>query len=107
MSDAPQMNDIYNISGFTSSDFLTAGSTGVLETGRIPGSLLGFTPKMTTEASGVTYLFHPSYMQVAVQRGLDIRQYDKGVDGCRSERVNVTLLMGESQFSDIRVVTIS
>jgi len=105
--DSPQWNQVFNITGLTSRDFVTEGSRGGLETGSLPARVLGFNPKLTTEAAGVAYFFHPSYMEIAVQRGLDVRVFDKGVQGCRSERVNVTLLMGELQASDIRVVTVS
>lgn len=103
--DSPQMNDIFNIVGFTSSDFLISGAP--IHTGELPSALLGFRPRMTTEANGVTYLFHRSYMTLAVQEGMSVRQYDLGVDGKRSTRVNVDTLFGNKQLDDVRVVTIS
>lgn len=62
---------------------------------------------MTTEANGVTFLFHRSYMTLAVQEGMTVRQYDLGVDGKRSSRTNVDTLFGTKQLADDRVVTIS
>lgn len=101
-----QWNDLFNITGFTSRDFVDG--INPLQSGSFGSSkLLGFNPKLTTEAAAVTYLFHPSFMQMAVQRGLDVRVFDQGVDGRRSMRVNSTVLFGVAQFSNIRVATIS
>jgi hypothetical protein len=105
ITDAPQWNDLFNITGFTSRDFIPAGSP--LTTGAIPAQILGFTPKYTTEASNVTYMFHPIFMQIAVQRELGVKEFDQGVEGKRSVRVNSTMLWGVKQFSDVRVVSIS
>ena len=102
---AAQWNDIFNITGFTSRDFVPAGSP--LSSGSLPAPILGFNAKLTTEAGNVAYLFHPIFMQLAVQRGLDVKMYDQGVDGRRSMRVNSTLLFGVVQVSNLRVVTIS
>lgn len=103
---AAQLNDIFNISGFTSSDFLVSGAP--LQTGQLPPALLGFQPHFTTEGgANVSYFFHSSFMTIAAQQGLNIQQYDKGVDGIRAVRVNCDTLMGLKQLSNIRVVTIS
>lgn len=99
---AAQTNDIFNITGFTSSDFLLAGSP--LTSGEINQSLLGFMPHMTTEVGNVSYLFHSSFYTMAAQEGLNINEYDLGVDGKRAVRVNVDTLMGIKQLSNIRVV---
>lgn len=101
---AAQWNDIFNITGLTSRDFVNSG--GALETGSLPARVLGFMPKMTTEAGNVSYFFHPIFMQMAVQRGLDVRVYDMGGQGVRAARVNSTLLFGAVQVSNLRVVTI-
>lgn len=103
--DSPQMNDIFNITGFTSSDFLLSGSP--IQTGQLPSALLGFMPHMTTEVSGVTYLFHESFMTLAVQEGMSVREYDLGLEGKRATRVNVDTLFGVKQLGDDRVVSIS
>jgi len=102
---AAQWNDIFNITGFTSRDFVPAGSP--LSSGSLPSPVLGFSLRMTTEAGNVATFFHPIFMQMAVQRGLDVQVYDQGVDGRRSMRVNSTLLFGVVQVSNVRVVTIS
>lgn len=102
---AAQWNDLFNITGFTSRDFVPSGSP--LSSGSLPSPVLGFNAKLTTEAGAVSYLFHPIFMQMAVQRSLDVKVYDQGVDGRRSMRVNSTLLFGVVQVSNLRVVTIS
>lgn len=99
-----QWNDIFNITGFTSRDF--NGGSSPLASGALPGSVLGFSPRLTTEAGNVAYLFHKLFMQMAVQKALGVKVFDLGVDGKRAYRVNSTLLMGVKQLSNLRVVTI-
>jgi len=50
-----QLNDIFNITGFTSSDFLLSGAP--LQSGQVPTQLLGFMPHFTTEVSSTTLSF--------------------------------------------------
>lgn len=100
-----QWNDIFNIAGFTSRDFIPAGSP--LTSGSLPTPILGFQPKMTTEVGNVAYLFHPMYMSLAVQQSPQVKVYDLGVQGVRAQRVNVDVLLGDKQLSNVRVVTIS
>lgn len=102
---AAQWNDLFNISGFTSRDFIPNGSP--LASGTFAANILGFRPKLTTEAGAVSYLFHPKYMEVAVQQELNVKVYDQGVEGKRSSRVNSTLLFGNVQASNLRVVEIA
>lgn len=100
-----QWNDIFNITGLTSRDFIPAGSP--MQTGSLPAQVLGFMPKMTTEAGSTAYFFDPIFMQMAVQKSLEVKVFDQGVDGLRSMRVNSTLLFGNVQASNLRVVTIA
>lgn len=100
-----QLNDIFNITGFTSSDFLLTGSP--LQSGQVPAQLLGFAPHFTTLAGNVAYLFHKSFMTMAAQQGMDVKEYDLGVDGKRATRVNLDTLYGLKQLDGLRVVTIS
>lgn len=102
---AAQLNDIFNITGFTSSDFITAQSP--LMTGELPPALLGFKPHFTTVAGNTAYLLHSSYMTLASQKGIGVQEYDLGVDGKRATRVNVDTLFGLKQLDDERVVTLS
>ena len=99
-----QLNDIFNITGFTSSDFLLAGSP--LQSGQAPAALLGFMPHFTTMVGNVVYLFHRSFMTMASQQGMDVKEYDLGVDGKRATRVNLDTLYGLKQLDNERVVTI-
>lgn len=102
---AAQLNDIFNITGFTSSDFLLAGSP--LSSGEISSPLLGYQPHFTTEAGAVVYAFHRSFFTMAAQQGINVQMYDLGVDGKRAARVNVDWLGGFKQLDSDRVVTIS
>lgn len=99
-----QLNDIFNITGFTSSDFVASGSP--LQSGQLPAQLLGFMPHFSTLVGNVTYLFHSSYMTMAAQQGLQVKEYDLGVDGVRAARVNLDTLIGIKQLDGLRVVTI-
>lgn len=101
---AAQWNDIFNITGLTSRDFVDGAS---MQNGSLPSRVLGFNPKYTSEAGNVSYFFHPIFMQMAVQSALQVRVYDMGGQGYRQARVNSTLLFGAKQVSDLRVVTIS
>ena len=100
-----QTNDIFNITGFTSSDFILAGSP--LTTGVVGQSLLGYMPHMTTAVGAVSYLFHRSYFTMAAQQGINVAIYDLGSEGKRAARVNVDTLVGFKQLDNTRVVTIS
>lgn len=107
--DVPQYNDLFNISGFTSRDFIPAGSP--LSEGAINTPVLGFDIKVTSALSNVCYFFHPSMIQMAVQDNLAVNVYDKGVDGLRASRVNTDLLFGlksmdEGSNGNLRVVKI-
>lgn len=98
-----QLNDLFNITGFMSSDFAMSGG---LVSGQPPSSLLGFSPRYTTMVGNVAYLFHKSFMTMASQQGMDVKEYDKGVDGIRATRVNLDTLFGKKQLDNKRVVTI-
>lgn len=100
-----QLNDIFNITNFTSSDFLTAGSP--MASGQIPSMLLGFAPHFTSVLSNVVYMFHSSFMTMASQQGMAVKEYDLGVDGKRATRVNCDVLWGLRQLDGLRVVSIS
>lgn len=102
---AAQANDIFNISGFTSSDFVAGAN--LLTSGVVGNPLVGFQPHMTTEAGAVAYFFHNSYFTMAAQKGIAIKIYDLGVQGTRAARVNVDILAGFKQLDSKRVVTIS
>ena len=102
---AGPLNDIFNITGFMSSSFITSGAP--LQTGELPPALLGFQPHFTSVVGNTSYFFHSSFMTIASQQGLNINQFDLGVEGKRAVRVNCDTLMGLKQLDGLRVVTIS
>jgi len=102
ISGTSQFNDLFNITGFTSRDFIPAGSP--ITSGSINTPVLGFTPEMTTELGDVGYFFHPSFMTMAIQQAMDIKVYDLGVEGVRANRVNADLLFGVKQLDGKRIV---
>lgn len=102
---AAQYNDLLNITGFVSRDFIASGNPN--QSGAVASPLYGFNVNWTTEASAVTYLFHPLYMQMAVQRAPKVGVYDLGVDGKRGTRFNFTVLFGNIQMDNKRVVEIA
>ena len=102
---AAQFNDIFNITGFTSRDFIPAGSP--LTTGSINTPVAGFDIKMTNVVGTTSYWFHPSFLTIAIQQQLNVAVYDLGSDGVRGTRVNADVLYGIKQLDDERVVSIS
>lgn len=99
-----QLNDLFNITGFTSRDFIL--NDGPLQSGQPPSQLLGFNPHYTTLVGNVAYLFHRSFMTLAAQQGMVVEEFNLGVDGKRATRVNVDTLYGLKQLDGKRVVTI-
>jgi len=100
-----QYNDLFNITGFTSRDFIPAGSP--LTAGAISTPIMGFDFAWTSEAGATSRFFHPMFLQLAVQQAPDVKVYDLGVEGKRAERVNMDVLFGIKQISDLRVVEVS
>lgn len=101
-----QLNDIFNITGFTSSDFLTAGAGSPLQSGQIPGQLLGFMPHFTTLVGNTSYLLHKACATIANQKGMSTEKFNLGVDGKRAQRVNSDTLYGQKVLDSTRLVTI-
>ena len=99
-----QLNDLFAITTIQSSDFV-ASNAPVLS-GQLPSQIFGFAPKFTSEVGNVVYMFHPSFMTMAAQQGMNVKQYDRGGEGIRAERVNCDTLMGIKQLDGLRVVTI-
>lgn len=100
-----QTNDLFAITNFTSSDFVTGNS--LVTTGKLGNALLGFTPHQTTEVGDVCYFFHRSYFTMAAQKDISVKVFDLGVQGVRAARVNVDILAGFKLLDSKRVVTIS
>jgi hypothetical protein len=103
---AAQWNDLFNITGFTSRDFLPDSAGSPLVSGQIATPILGFTPKMTTLAGNTAYLFQPIFLQMAVQQNPEVELVSLGSDGKRASRVNMDVLFGVKQCSNTRVVTV-
>lgn len=101
---AAQLNDIFNITGFTSSDFLVAGSP--LATGQVP-PLVGFNPHYTSVQGNTSYWCHESFMTMASQKGLTVKEYDRGAQGFRDVRVNCDTLFGLKQLDNTRIVALA
>jgi hypothetical protein len=102
---AAQSNDIFNIVGFVSRDFIAAGSP--LSSGLLPAQLCGFAPHMTTVVGNTSFWFHRTFMTMASQQGMQVNQYDLGVEGKRAVRVNLDTLYGLKQLDGVRVYTIA
>jgi hypothetical protein len=100
-----QYMDLFNITGFTSRDYIPAGSP--LTSGAISTPVMGFQHKWSSEAGAVSRFFHPLFLQMAVQQDPDVKEYDLGSEGKRATRVNMDVLFGYVQVSDVRVVEVS
>jgi hypothetical protein len=100
-----QANDLFNITGFVSRDFIPAGSP--LTSGAFQTPVLGFEVKTTTVVGNTSYWFHPSYLTMAFQQQLNIEMHSLGADGVRGTRINADVLMGVKQLDSKRIVTIS
>jgi len=102
---AAQMNDLFNITGFMSRDFIPAGSP--LTSGAITTPIAGFSMKMTNIVGNTSYWFHPSFLTLAIQQALNIETFNLGADGVRGTRVNADILYGVKQLGNTRVVSIA
>lgn len=102
---AAQMNDLFNVTGFTSTDF--GVSNAPLINGGLPSQILGFKPHFSSLFGNTSYWYHSSFFQMAAQQGMDVKQYDLGSEGKRAQRINCDTLLGMKQFDNTRVVTIA
>lgn len=100
-----QWNDLFNITGFVSRDFIPNGNP--LSSGAIQTPVLGFMPKWTSQAGAVSYFFQPIFLQMAVQQLPEVEVLSLGQDGKRAQRVNMDVLFGVKQVSNLRVATVS
>lgn len=100
--DSPQLNNLFNISGFMSRDFVP--SSTMMQTGVIQTPVLGFEVLWTTVADGVSTFFVPEFLQIAVQQNAVPKLFDLGGEGIRAKRVNMTVLYGIKQVDNSRVV---
>jgi hypothetical protein len=80
---------------------------GLMSTGQLNEKLLGFEPHFTSVVGNTSYWFHKSYMTIAAQKGMEVKEYDLGGEGKRATRVNCTTLMGLKLLDSKRVVQLS
>ena len=99
---AAQYNDLFNINGFTSRDFVPAGSP--LTAGAFSTPILGMRVDWSSLIGNAAYLFHPSYLTMAMQQQLNVEVM--ALEGKRASRVEVDILWGLKQLDDERVVKI-
>lgn len=102
---AAQINDLFNITGFVSRDFIPAGTP--LTSGKISTPVLGFNPQWSSRVGNVAYLFHPLFLQMAVQQAPEVEVISLGASGKRATRVNMDVLFGVKQVSNLRVVQLA
>lgn len=97
-----QVNDLFNITGFVSRDFNPSASA--LTTGAINTPVLGFDVSWSSAIGNVAYLFHPLFLQMAVQQAPEVEVTSLAAQGKRATRVNMDVLFGVKQASNVRVV---
>lgn len=100
---ALQYNDLMGIAKFYDQ---TLGGNVSVSAGAATGKIYGHTPAQSTACGTTTYLFDGSFMQMAIQRGLNITLTDLAVLGERGYRLNVDLIYGIKQVHNTRVITI-
>lgn len=102
---AAQINDLFNVTGFVSRDYIPAGSP--LTSGQIQTPVCGFQVKWSSRMGNVVHAFHPIFQQMAVQQMPEVEVISLGASGKRATRVNMDVLFGTKQVSNVRVVSIS
>lgn len=70
------------------------------------GQIYGHTPMASSACGTTTYMFQDTFMQMAIQRGLNVTLTDLAVLGERGYRVNVDVIYGIKQMHNDRVITI-
>ena len=102
-----QFSDLFNITAYTSSDFRPSSAGSPMSSGQFAFPIAGFQLDWSSNIGNVGYGYHPSFMQIAAQEDMQVRVYDRGVTGERSERINCDMLCGYAQFDSSRVVKLS
>jgi len=102
---AAQLNDLFLVTGFTSTDY--GVSNAPLLNGGLPSQMVGFMPHFTSLVGNTSYYFHSSFMTMATQQGLNVKEFDGGVNGDRNYRINIDTVLGIKQLDNTRVVTLS
>lgn len=99
-----QYNDALNISKLYDQ---TLGGVASTSQGKLTGNVYGFAPHWTTAVGTNTYMFHSSFMQVAVQQGVNIKVDSLSATGQRAYRVSADVLYGATQQFNTRVISLS
>ena len=99
-----QYNDLMAISKFYDK---TLGGNSDLSSGKLLAPVYGHQVDWTTANGNTSYLFHDSFMQMAIQQGLTVKVFDPGVNGQRGFRVNMDVLYGIKQVHNDRVISLS
>lgn len=102
---AAQLNDLFLVTGFTSTDY--GVSNAPLLNGGLPSQMVGFMPHFTSLVGNTSYYFHSSFMTMATQQGLNVKEFDGGVNGDRNYRINVDSVLGLKILDNTRIVTLS
>lgn len=97
-----QINNLFNISGFMSRDFVP--NSEAMANGAISSPVLGFQVKWTSVVGDTSSFFSPEFLQMAVQENPVPEIFNLGGDGQRAKRVNMTVLYGIKQVDSVRVV---
>jgi len=84
----------------------TLGGNASLSAGAVTGSIYGHAPSGSSACGTTTYMFHDSFMQMAIQRGLNVTVTDLAVLGERGYRLNMDVIYGIKQVHSNRVITI-
>ena len=100
-----QMNDLLTLDPMVNSDYGN-GATGSVN-GFLSKPSFGFDLASTTIAGNTAILFHPSFLQMAIQQDMEIKVDDLSSQGIRGHRVSSTLIMGAKQIDNTRVVKLS
>ncbi len=100
-----QKNDVLAITKFVDKD--TNLGSSPTASGQITEPIYGDAFAWTTAAGAQAFKFHESFMQMAVQKELQVKLFDKGVTGERSDRLNIDILWGNRQVHNDRVIVLS
>jgi hypothetical protein len=100
-----QYNDLINIQKFYDKDSNAGDAPSI--SGAVVAPVYGHAASWTTAVGTTTYLFHDSFMQMAIQKDLNISVTDLAPLGERGYRVNCDVLFGVAQLHSDRVISIS
>lgn len=85
----------------------TVSGIADVSSGKMNAPIYGHSCDWTNAVGNTTFMFHDSFMQMAIQQGLTVKVFDPGVNGQRGFRVNMDVLYGIKQIHNDRVISIS